>query len=68
MIDDKDAIVNTFRPIEQLFKAMDRAATEVDGNLTRSYAEVGLALCSMFRVKIEEIFRQENRNDHEEET
>lgn len=61
MLDDKDAIINAFRPIEQLFKAMDMSSNEIDDGLSRSYGEVGIALCTMFRIKIEEIFGPERK-------
>jgi len=63
MLDDKDAIINAFRPIELLFKAMDIASTEADSGLSRSYGEIGIALCNMFRVKLEEIFSPFNDNE-----
>lgn len=60
MIDDKDAIINAFRPIEQLFSVMDRASDGADAGLSRSYAEVGIALCAMFRAKVEKLFSPDN--------
>jgi len=67
MIDDKDTIINAFRPIEQFFKIMDMASAEVDDNLARTYAEVGLALCSSFRNKIEEVFGPEGKGASDEQ-
>ena len=51
----KDEIINAFRPIEQLFKIMDKSPPEVSGDVTSSYGEVGLVLCENFRSKLEEI-------------
>ena len=51
----KDEIINAFRPIEQIFKIMDKSSPEVSGELTCSYGEVGLVLCENFRSKLEEI-------------
>ena len=51
----KDEIINAFRPIEQLFKIMDKSSPEVSGDVTRPYGEVGLVLCENFRSKLEEI-------------
>lgn len=67
MIDDKDVIINAFRPIEQFFKIINAASTEVDDSVARTYAEVGLALCSSFRNKIEEVFGPEGRGASDEQ-
>lgn len=67
MVDDKDAIINAFRPIEQFFKIINVASAEVDDNLARTYAEVGLALCSNFRNKIEKVFGPEGRGASDEQ-
>jgi len=66
MIDDKDTIINAFRPIEQFFKIMDMASAEFDDNFARTYAEVGLALCTNYRTKVEQVFNSqdgENKNE-----
>jgi len=34
----KDAIINAFRPIEQLFRIMDTSGAEVDETIIRCYA------------------------------
>ena len=54
-LDLKSAIISAFRPIEQLFKIMDKSSPEVSGDVTRPYGEVGLVLCENFRSKLEEI-------------
>ena len=62
----KDEIINAFRPIEQLFKIMDKSPPEVSGDVISSYGEVGLVLCENFRSKLEEIqssTSQETNND-----
>ena len=51
----KDEIVNAFRPIEQLFKIMDTSSVEIYGQLTRSYADVGITLCKNFRQRLDAI-------------
>ena len=51
----KDELITAFRPIEQLFKIMDKSPPEFSGDVTGSYAEVGLVLCENFRRKLEEI-------------
>ena len=53
----KSEIVNAFRPIEQLFKIMDKSSEEIYGELTRVSAEVGLELCQNFRRKLESILK-----------
>ena len=63
----KDEIVNAFRPIEQLFKIMDTSSVEIYGELTRSYAEVGITLCQSFRQKLDAILTAKTgdiKNDH----
>jgi len=52
LLDLKSEIINAFRPIEQLFKIMDKSSEEIYGELTRSCAEVGLELCQNFRRKL----------------
>ena len=63
----KDEIVNAFRPIEQLFKIMDTSSVEIYGELTRSYADVGITLCQSFRQKLDAILTAKTgdiKNDH----
>ena len=67
MIDDKDAIINAFRPIEQFFKIINAASAEVDDNVARTYAEVGLALCSSFRNIVEKVFGPEGKGASDEQ-
>ncbi|WP_428561145.1 MAG: hypothetical protein ACP59X_18260 [Solidesulfovibrio sp. DCME] len=56
MLELKSEIINTFRPIEQLFKIMDKSSSpELPGDIARSYAEVGLELCQNFRRKLDHI-------------
>ena len=56
----KDEIFNAFRPIEQLFKIMDTSFVEIYGELTRSYADVGITLCQNFRQKLDAILTAES--------
>ena len=51
----KDAIINAFRPIEQLFKIMDASCPDVDETIIRCYAEIGLELTGNFRERIEKL-------------
>ena len=51
----KDELITVFRPIEQLFKIMDKSSPEIPGDVASSYGEVGLVLCENFRRKLEEI-------------
>ena len=63
----KDEIVNAFRPIEQLFKIMDTSSVEIYGELTSSYADVGITLCQSFRQKLDAILTAKTgdiKNDH----
>jgi len=55
MLEMKSEIINTFRPVEQLFKIMDKCAPESSGDMARSCAEVGLELCQNFRRKLDDI-------------
>ena len=66
-LQSKDEIVNAFRPIEQLFNIMDTSSVEIYGELTRSYADVGITLCQIFRQKLDTILTAKsggNQNDH----
>ena len=61
-----DEIIKAFRPIEQLFRIMDKSPPEISGDLTCSYGEVGFVLCENFRSKLDEILSsksQEASND-----
>ena len=67
LLQTKDEIFNAFRPIEQLFKIMDTSFVEIYGELTRSYADVGITLSQNFRQKLDAILTAEsggNQNDH----
>ena len=67
LLQSKDEIFNAFRPIEQLFKIMDTSSVEIYGELTRSYADVGITLCQSFRQKLDTILTAETgdtENDH----
>uniref|UniRef100_I2Q6J3 Uncharacterized protein n=1 Tax=Desulfovibrio sp. U5L TaxID=596152 RepID=I2Q6J3_9BACT len=62
----RDEIITAFRPIELLFKIMDTSSVEIYGELTRSYAEVGITLCQNFRQKLDAILNLQtgsNSND-----
>ena len=61
-----DEIIKAFRPIEQLFRIMDKSPVEVSGDVNNSYGEIGLVLCGNFRRKLELILSsksQETSND-----
>ena len=67
LFQSKDEIFNAFRPIEQLFKIMDTSSVEIYGELTRSYADVGITLCQNFRQQLDAILAiksGETQNDH----
>ena len=67
LLQSKDEIFNAFRPIEQLFKIMDTSSVEIYGELTRSYADVGITLCQIFRQKLDAILTAKSgdtQNDH----
>jgi len=55
----KDEIINAFRPIELLFKIMDTSSTEIYGELTHSFSEIGKELCQNFRQKLDAILSQQ---------
>lgn len=62
----KDEIITVFRPVEQLFKIMDKSSSESSGELTRSYGEIGLELCRNFRCRLNNILNiQKQDNDDE---
>ena len=68
LLQTKDEIFNAFRPIEQLFKIMDTSSVEIYGELTRSYADVGITLCQNFRQKLDAILTAKTgdiKNDHQ---
>ena len=52
-LDLKSEIINGFHPIEQLFKIMSKQSEGIHDDMTRSCAEVGLELCSSFRIKLD---------------
>ena len=67
LLQTKDEIFNAFRPIQQLFKIMDTSFVEIYGELTRSYADVGITLCQSFRQKLDTILTAKTgdiKNDH----
>ena len=67
LLQSKDEIFNAFRPIEQLFKIMDTSSVEIYGQLTRSYADVGITLCQSFRQKLDVVLTAktgDTENDH----
>lgn len=62
----KDEIITAFRPIEQLFKIMDKSSSESSGELPRAYGEIGLELCRNFRRRLDTILntqKQEKDDD-----
>lgn len=62
----KSEIITAFRPIEQLFRIMEKSSVEIYGDLTISCAEVGIELCRTFRQKLEALLgpqAQEARRD-----
>ena len=52
-LDLKSKIINVFHPIQQLFRIMSKQSEGIHEDVTRSCAEVGLELCSSFRIKID---------------
>uniref|UniRef100_I2PWX0 Uncharacterized protein n=1 Tax=Desulfovibrio sp. U5L TaxID=596152 RepID=I2PWX0_9BACT len=58
LIDLKDEIIASFRPIEQLFKIMDKSSTDVFGELIRCHGEIGTVLCNNFRQNIDCILKK----------
>ncbi len=54
----KDEILVSFRQIHELFKIMDTTSVEIYGELSRSYSEVGVALCNNFRSKLDHILQK----------
>jgi len=67
LLQSKDEIFNAFRPIQQLFKIMDTSSVEIYGELTRSYADVGITLCKNFRQRLDAILTDKSgdtENDH----
>lgn len=64
LLDLKSEIINAFRPIEQLFKIMDKSSPESSGELPRAYGEIGLELCRNFRRRLDTILNiQEQETD-----
>lgn len=59
----RNEIANAIRPIEHLFKIMDTSSVEIYGELTRSAAEVGIALCQNFRQKVDAILNDQEQGD-----
>jgi len=57
----KDEIVTAFRPIEQLFKIMDKSSPESSGELIRAYGEIGLELCRNFRRRLDTILNTQEQ-------
>jgi hypothetical protein len=57
----KDEIITAFRPVEQLFRIMDKSPSETSGDLIRSYGEVGLELCQNFRRKLDTILNIQDK-------
>ena len=58
-----DNIINAFRPIELLFQIMDTSSTEIYGELTHSFSEIGKELCQNFRRKLDAILAQQKEGD-----
>lgn len=58
----KDQILVIFRPIHEIFKIMDTTSVEIYGELSRSYSEVGVALCNNFRSKLDGILQDYDKS------
>jgi len=58
-----DEIINAFRPIELLFQIMDTSSTEIYGELTHLFSEIGKELCQNFRRKLDFILAQQKDGD-----
>jgi hypothetical protein len=59
----RDEIINAFRPIELLLGIMDTSSTEIYGNLTHSFSEIGKELCQNFRRKLDVFLAQQKEGD-----
>ena len=53
----QDKFIASFRPVELLFRVMDSVSIELHGELSRSYSEIGIALCNSFRSRLDHILR-----------
>lgn len=65
-IDLKSDIISGFHPIEQLFKIMSKQSEGIPDDITRSWAEIGLELCGIFRIKLDAALtniERENQDD-----
>jgi len=61
-----DEIINAFRPIELLFQIMDTSSTEIYGELTHSFSEIGKELCKNFRQRLDAILDMQKRGSADE--
>jgi len=62
----KSEIINAFRPVEQLFKIMDKSSSELSGDIACSCAEVGLELCQNFRRKLDGILPPQGKDSDDD--
>jgi len=66
MLEIKSEIINAFRPVEQLFKIIDKCALDSSGDIACSYAEVGLELCQNFRRKLDQILPTQGKDSEDD--
>lgn len=53
ILDLKDAIIATFRPMENLFVVMGSASVDEGGEMARLCSEIGQELSRSFRTKLD---------------
>ncbi|EHJ48946.1 hypothetical protein DFW101_2944 [Solidesulfovibrio carbinoliphilus subsp. oakridgensis] len=53
LLELKDAIVNAFRPVENLFHICSHLSVDEGGETARLCSEIGLELARSFRVKLD---------------
>ena len=58
LLELKDAIVNAFRPIENLFTVMGSASVDEGGEMARLCSEIGQELARSFRVKLDAVLER----------
>ena len=58
-IDQLDVLINQFRPIENLFRLMNRTGTDGEGgSLVTDCGEIGLSLAAQFRETMERLLKR----------
>ncbi len=66
ILEIKSEIINAFRPVEQLFKIMDKSLSELPEDIACSWAEVGLELCQNFRRKLDSILPTQGKDSDDD--